>query len=223
MDQLWANIAAQPLGFSKMNSKALLTLRWCSFVGCGNEPAVCLFGYNADKCIKNVTMQPFDSGVCKSKCCWQYVDTLIHYIVTRFGHPIIVCNESYIHYWHPILHFWVLSFASSSFLTFQSLSDLHPRYLSETWCGLITILHFRQTIYSILIIALVLGKYSSTSIPFLIQLFLFNFHDIPGAIWNISTMFNRSGWRVMQLDEWMHAAWRLSFRQIRIGHELHLL
>jgi len=64
----------------------------------------------------------------------------------------------------------------------------------------------------------VLGKYSPTSSPFLIQLLLLDFHDVPWAISNISTMCMRSVRRVMLLDTWMNAAWRSSFRLICMEH-----
>jgi len=62
------------------------------------------------------------------------------------------------------------------------------------------------------------GKYSSTSSPFLILLLLLNFHDVPQAISNISTMCTRSVWRVMQLDTWMNLALRSSLRSIQHAH-----
>jgi len=65
------------------------------------------------------------------------------------------------------------------------------------------------------------GKYSSTTLPFLIQLLLLNFHDVPDEILNISTMCTRSVRRVMQLVAWMNAVWRSSFRQIHIEHWQH--
>jgi hypothetical protein len=60
------------------------------------------------------------------------------------------------------------------------------------------------------------GKYSSTSLPFLIQLFLLNVPDIPHAMLNISTTCTRSVWRLMQFDTCMNAAWQSLFRQICI-------
>jgi len=63
-------------------------------------------------------------------------------------------------------------------------------------------------------ISLVFGKYSSISSPFLIQLLLLDFHDVPQAISNISTMCTRSVRRVMQVDTWMNMGWRLLFRWI---------
>jgi len=51
---------------------------------------------------KDVTMQPMYCQMCKTKNCWCSVDAHIHHSETAFWHSIIVCNESYPHYWLPI-------------------------------------------------------------------------------------------------------------------------
>jgi len=102
---------------------------------------------------------------------------------------------------------------------YVSISDQLLSTLSEwemTWP--ITFSRFRPAIDCMYIISLVFSKVSSTSSPFLIQLLLLNFHDVPQAISNISTMCTRSVRRVMQLDTWMNSTWRLSFRSICRAH-----
>jgi len=128
---------------------------------------------------KDVTMQPFDCQKCKTRNRWHSVDVHINHIETAFLHWIIVCNQSYRHYWHLILHLYVLSFASRSFVTSQFLINCFPHYLSERWCGPITFRRFRPAICGMYIISLVFGKYSSTFSPFLVQLLLLDFQDIP--------------------------------------------
>jgi len=156
--------------------------------------------------------------MCKTQNRWDSVDAHINHIETAFVHSIIVCNQSYIHYWPPVLRLYILSFASRSFVSSQFLINCYLRYLSEKWRGPITFPRFRLAIDGMLFISLVFSKYTSTSSPFLIQLHLLNFHDVPQAISNISTLCTRSLRRVMQLDGWMNLAWRLSFRSIRHAH-----
>jgi len=163
-------------------------------------------------------MQPIDCWMCKSQNCSHSVDAHINHIETAFVHSKILCNKSYTHYWPPGLRLYVLSFASRSFVTSQFLINCYLRYLSEKWRDPITFLRFRPAIDSMWIISLVFCKSSSTCSPFLIQLLLLDFHDVPQAISNISTMCTRSVRRVMQLDTWMNFAWRLSFRLIRHVH-----
>ena len=162
---------------------------------------------------------------CNRTANWMFHDTMpkivdahINHIETAFVHSIIVCNKSNRQLWHPLLRLYVLSFASRSFVTSQFLFNCYLRYLSEKWHGPITFLRFRPTIDVMWIISLVFGKYSSTSSSFLIQLLLLDFHDVPQAISNISTMCTRSVRKVMQLNTWMNMAWRLSFRLIRHAH-----
>jgi len=163
-------------------------------------------------------MQPIDCWMCKTQNRWDSVDTHINHIETAFVHAKIVCNQSYNHYWPPSLRLYVLSFASRSFVTSQFLINCYLHYLSEKWRGPITFPRFRPAIDGMWFISLVFGKYSSTSSPFLIQLLLLDFHDVPQTISNISTMCTRCVRRVMQLDTWMNTAWRLSFRSIRHAH-----
>jgi hypothetical protein len=163
-------------------------------------------------------MQPFDCWMCKTKNRWHSVDAHINHIETAFVHSTIVCNESYTHYRHLVLCLYALSFASRSFVTSQFLINCYLRYVSEKWRGSMIFPRFWPPIDGRLIISLVLGKYSSTSSPFLIQLLLLDFHDIPQAISNISTMCTSSVRRVMQLDIWMKSPWGLSIRSIRHAH-----
>jgi len=163
-------------------------------------------------------MQPMDCGMCKTQNHWQSVDAHINHIETAYVHSIIICNQSYTHYWPPVLRLYVLSFASRSFVTSQFLINCYLHYLSEKWRDPIIFPHFRPAIEGIWIMSLVLGKYSSTSSPFLIQLLLLNFHDVPQAVSNISTMCTRSVRRVTQWDTCMNLAWRLSFKWIRHAH-----
>jgi len=127
----------------------------------------------------DVTMQPFDRRMCKTKNPWCSVYAHIDHIETEFGHWITVSNEWYNHYWHPVLRFQVLSFACRSLVSSQFQINLYRRYLSGRWTGPITFLRFRPAIYGMWIISLVFGKYSSTSSRYLIQLLLLDFHDIP--------------------------------------------
>jgi len=162
---------------------------------------------------------------CKRTAYWMFhetmpkiVDAHINLIETAFVHSIIVSNKSNTQLWHPLLCLYLLLFASRSFVTSQFWINCYLGYLSEKWCDPITFLRFRPAIDGMWIISLVFGKYSSTSSPFLMQLLLLDFHDVPQAVSNISTMFTRSVRKVMQLDTWMNTAWRLSFRLIRHAH-----
>jgi len=120
-------------------------------------------------------MPPIDCWMCKTTNHWLSVDAHSNHTETAFLHTIIACNESYTHYWHLILHSYVLSFASRSFVTSQYLINCYPRYLSERWRGPITFPRFWPATYGMWIISLILGKYSSTSSLFLIQLLLLDF------------------------------------------------
>ena len=158
---------------------------------------------------KDVTMQPIDCWMCKTQNRWHSVDAHINHIETAFVHSIIVCNESYTHDWPPVLRLYVLSFASRSFVTSQFLINCYLHYLSKKWHGPITFPRFQPAIHRMWIISQGLAKYSSTSSPFLFLLLLLDFHDVPQAISNISTMCTRSVRRVMQLDTWINLAWWL--------------
>jgi len=73
-----------------------------------------------------MTIPPIDCRMCKTVNRWHSVDAHFNHIETAFVHPIIVHNDSYTDYWHPILRLHVLSFASRSFITSQFLiSDIH--------------------------------------------------------------------------------------------------
>ena len=75
---------------------------------------------------KDVTMPPIDCRMCKTVNRWHSVDTHLNHIETAFVHPIIVRNDSYTHYWHPILRLHVIWFASRSFITSRFLiSAIH--------------------------------------------------------------------------------------------------
>jgi len=61
-----------------------------------------------------------------------------------------------------------------------SLSDLHLTYYpSDKWCLLIMFERFRPAINRIYICTLGFDIFSLTSSPFLIQLILRDFHDLP--------------------------------------------
>jgi len=95
---------------------------------------------------KDVTMPPIDCRTCKTINRWHSIDAHFNHIETAFVHPIIVRNHSYTPYWHPILRFYVLSFATRSYITSQFLLSGFPRYLIERWHGLITFPYFRPAI-----------------------------------------------------------------------------
>jgi len=160
-------------------------------------------------------MQPIHCWMCKTQNRWHSVDAHINHIKTAFVHWIIAYNQSYTQYRPPLLRLYVLSFASRSFPTSQVLIKCNLRYLSEKRRGLITFPCFWPAIDGTWFISRVFGKYSSTPSPFLIQLLVLDFHDVPRAISNISPMCTRSLRRVKQFDIWMNLAWRLSFRLIR--------
>jgi len=90
----------------------------------------------------DVTMQPIHCWMCKTWNCWHSVDPRINHIETAFVYSIIVCNESYIHHWHPVLCLNVLSFASRSFVTSWFLINCYLHYLSEKWREPITFTRF---------------------------------------------------------------------------------
>jgi len=163
-------------------------------------------------------MRPIDCWMCKTRNRWHSVDAYINHIKTAFVHSIMVCNQSYHRHWPPSLSLYVLSFASGSFVTSQFLIECYLRYLTMRWRGPISFPRFRPAIDGMWFISLVFGKYSSTSSPFLIRLFLLDFHDVLQEISNISPMCTRSVRRVMQFDTWMHLPWRMSFRSIRHAH-----
>jgi len=74
----------------------------------------------------HMTIPPIDCRMCKTVNRWHSVDANFNHIETAFVRPIIVRNDSYRDYWHPILRLHVLSFASRSFITSQFLiSDIH--------------------------------------------------------------------------------------------------
>jgi hypothetical protein len=98
---------------------------------------------------KDVTMQPCNCWMCKTKTCLLSVHTHITHIEKAFVRSLIVCNQSYPHHWHSILCFYVLSIASRSFVTFQFQIICYPCYLSERWPGPITFLRFWPAIYGI--------------------------------------------------------------------------
>jgi hypothetical protein len=78
--------------------------------------------------------------------------------------------------------------------------------VSEKRHGTITFRCFWPPIDGIWLISLVIGIYSTTIVPFLIELLLVDFHDLPEGISNISTMCSGTVRRVMQLDMWMNEA-----------------
>jgi hypothetical protein len=160
-----------------------------------------------------MTMQPIDCQMCNTWNRWHAVGSHINHIETTFVHSIIVCNKSNTLFWHPLWRLYALSFASSSFVTSQFLINYNVCYLSEKWNGPITLQRFRPVIDIMWIISLGFGKYSLTASPFLIQLLLLDFHDVPEPISNISTMCTPSVRRVIQLDSCMNAAWQLSFNR----------
>jgi len=53
--------------------------------------------------------------------------------------------------------------------------------------------------------------------PFLIQLLLLDFHDRPETLFKFPTIWTRAKRRVMYLNAWRNAAWRLSCIQVHIA------
>ena len=95
---------------------------------------------------KDVTTQPIDCWMCKTRNCSHSFDAHINIIETAFVHSIIVWNKSYSHYWPPVWCVYVLSFACRSFVTCQFLINCYVHCLSEKWCGPITFPRFRPAI-----------------------------------------------------------------------------
>jgi hypothetical protein len=112
---------------------------------------------------KNVTMQPIDFWMCKTKNRAHSVDTHITHIETAFVHSIILFIQSYTHYWHSTLCLYVLSFASRSFIPSQFQINGCPCYLIKRWRDPTTFPSFPMAIYGMYSISLVFGKYSWTS------------------------------------------------------------
>jgi len=54
---------------------------------------------------RDVTMELFDCQMHNTNNRWHTVDARIEQIKMPFVQPIILCNESHSHYWHPILGF----------------------------------------------------------------------------------------------------------------------
>jgi hypothetical protein len=79
---------------------------------------------------------------------WHSVDAHINHIETTFVHPRIVYNESYTHFWHPVLHLYALLFASRSVVSSQFLINCYLRSLSAKWRGPIRFSHIRPAIDS---------------------------------------------------------------------------
>ena len=163
-------------------------------------------------------MQPIDCWMCETQNRWHCVDAHFNHTETAFVHRIIVCNQSYAQYFPQVLRWYVLSFASRSFVTTQFLINSYLCYLSKKWSGPTTFPRLRPAIDGMWFISLVFGKYSLTSSPLPIQLLLLDFHDVPQAISTIPTMCTGAVWGVMQLDTWMNLAWRLSLRSSRHAH-----
>ena len=92
------------LGFSKMQGQNSLTLRWRSLLRWGDVCIVCLFGYNADLHIQCGGTRQYSPLVVECVRL-KVVDADIKHIETAFVHSMIVCNDSHIHYWQPILRF----------------------------------------------------------------------------------------------------------------------
>jgi len=53
------------LGLSTIQGQKLLTLHWCSLLGCGNKHDACLFSYNADQYIYFGRMWQFSPLIAK--------------------------------------------------------------------------------------------------------------------------------------------------------------
>ena len=93
-------------------------------------------------------------------------------------------KNAYSLYWQPVYSFNVISFESKIIEKSQFLSYHYTRHLHEQWRRSIAFQRFRPAIYGITLHALVLDIYSLTSSPFLIQLILLDFHDVPSAVLN---------------------------------------
>jgi hypothetical protein len=83
-------------------------------------------------------MQPIDCRMCRTKNHAHLVDAHINHIETDFVHYINSCDQSYTHYWEPLLLLYGLLYTARSFVTAQFLINCYPSYLSERWYGPIT-------------------------------------------------------------------------------------
>jgi hypothetical protein len=95
---------------------------------------------------RDMTTQPFDCQMCKTKNGWCSVHNHIEHSETAFVHSSIGCKESYTRDWHSILRFYLLLFATWRFVASAFLINLYARYVSEGWCGPITFLRFQPGI-----------------------------------------------------------------------------
>jgi len=125
------------------------------------------------------------------------------------------CTENaYSLYWQPVYRFYVLLLESKIFNPSQFLSHHSTRHSHDKWLSSLAFQRFRPAIYSIKLDVQVSDIDSPTSSPFLIQLLLLDFHDVPSAIFNSSTICRRSEPRVMKLAAWIDAACQLSFVRV---------
>jgi len=97
----------------------------------------------------DVTMQPFDGWMCKTKNGCSTNEAHINHIETSIVHSLLLFEEWYIHYWHPTLHFQVISFPSRSFIASQCLINPYPHYLRDRWRSPFTCLGLQPTSYGI--------------------------------------------------------------------------
>jgi hypothetical protein len=97
----------------------------------------------------DVTMQPFECWMCKTKNGCYTDDAHINHIETSIGQSLLVFEEWYIHHRHPTLHVQVFLFPSRSFVASPCLINPYPHYLREKWCSPLTFLCIQPTCYGI--------------------------------------------------------------------------
>jgi len=131
----------------------------------------------------DVTLQLFDCWMGMTVNRWHSVDAHLRAHLRDITNSYWVLNNctqnAYNLYWQPIDCFYALSFESKSFKTFQFLSHHDTHHLIDEWHRFIACQRFRPAISGIKIHPLVLDIYSLMSTPFLIQLILLDFHNVP--------------------------------------------
>lgn len=108
---------------------------------------------------------------------------------------------------------WMI-FASNSFEDSKCQSHDMIYYHGDEWRRPIAFQCFCLAIYRIWIDLQLYNLYSPISSTFLFQLPLIDFQDVLYEIFKTLTIRTRLEWRVIQGDEWIHAAWCLLFIRI---------
>jgi hypothetical protein len=151
--------------------------------------------------VTEATMPPCDSRKCKTFNYWHFVDahlcahlsdilTVIGCLTIEQKMPTVLIGSQYTVSTYCRLNprsSIQLSIWATTIHVICMINNVDPSHFSA----------FGLAIYGIKIHALVLYIYSWTSSPFLIQLILLNFHDVPLARFNFSTACKRSEQKVM--------------------------